>query len=334
MIGFTNISTKDLAPSVNRFARIEPCDHPGDAAYTITDAIHHQLNSCQYCLMGGSSEAHAFTDDSKCACGLLGLKDDADNTSALGRWNNTTQTVALSGRTLYKDGSWNTLCLPFSLSAEQVAASPLAEATVKTLASASYDKNTRTLTLTFSEPQNEIVAGKPYIVKWGNADANVASPLFRNVNINNANTPIETEAATFVGTYSPVSIGEEGDKTKFYLTSDKTLSHPNAAMDINAFRAWIQLPGIADSCLGNVNGDREINVADVTELVGYILGNASNNFILSNADVTGDDEINVTDVTALVDIILHGNNDIQSVVVNIGDDTITYNSDGSSTESR
>ena len=334
MIGFTNISTKDLAPSVNRFARIEPCDHPGDAAYTITDAIHHQLNSCQYCLMSGSSEAHAFTDDSKCACGLLGLKDDADNTSALGRWNNTTQTVALSGRTLYKDGSWNTLCLPFSLSAEQVAASPLAEATVKTLASASYDKNTRTLTLTFSEPQNEIVAGKPYIVKWGNADANVASPLFRNVNINNANTPIETEAATFVGTYSPVSIGEEGDKTKFYLTSDKTLSHPNAAMDINAFRAWIQLPGVADSSLGNVNGDREINVTDVTELVGYILGNASNNFILSNADVTGDDEINVTDVTALVDIILHGNNDIQSVVVNIGDDTITYNSDGSSTESR
>ena len=50
--------------------------------------------------------------------------------------------------------------------------------------------------------------------------------------------------------------------------------------------------------------------------------------------MTGDDEINVTDVTALVDIILHGNNDIQSVVVNIGDDTITYNSDGSSTESR
>lgn len=334
MIDFTNISTKDLAPSVNRFARIEPCDHPGEAAYTITDAIHHQLNSCQYCLMSGSSEAHAFTDDSKCACGLLGLKDDADNTSALGRWNNTTQTVALSGRTLYKDGSWNTLCLPFSLSAEQVAASPLAEVTVKTLASASYDKNTRTLTLTFSEPQNEIVAGKPYIVKWGNADANVASPLFRNVNINNANTPIETEAATFVGTYSPVSIGEEGDKTKFYLTSDKTLSHPNAAMDINAFRAWIQLPGVADSSLGNVNGDREINVADVTELVGYILGHGSNNFILSNADVTGDDEINVTDVTALVDIILHGNNDIQSVVVNIGDDTITYNSDGSSTESR
>lgn len=105
-------------------------------------------------------------------------------------------------------------------------------------------------------------------------------------------------------------------------------------MDINAFRAWIQLPGVADSSLGNVNGDREINVADVTELVGYILGHGSNNFILSNADVTGDDEINVTDVTALVDIILHGNNDIQSVVVNIGDDTITYNSDGSSTESR
>ena len=30
--------------------------------------------------------------------------------------------VTLSGRTLYKDGKWNTLCLPFNFSAEQIAA--------------------------------------------------------------------------------------------------------------------------------------------------------------------------------------------------------------------
>ena len=30
--------------------------------------------------------------------------------------------VTLSGRTLYKDGKWNTLCLPFNFTAEQIAA--------------------------------------------------------------------------------------------------------------------------------------------------------------------------------------------------------------------
>ena len=38
--------------------------------------------------------------------------------------------MTLTNRTLYKDGEWNTICLPFSLDATQLAESPLAGASI------------------------------------------------------------------------------------------------------------------------------------------------------------------------------------------------------------
>ena len=52
---------------------------------------------------------------------------------------------------------------------------------------------------------------------------------------------------------------------------------------------------------GDVNGDGEVNVSDVTMLVSIILGNTP---MIDAADVNGDGEVNVSDVTALVSIIL------------------------------
>ena len=57
--------------------------------------------------------------------------------------------------------------------------------------------------------------------------------------------------------------------------------------------------------IGDVNGDGQITVTDVTLLVNYILGYQNANFIIVNSDVNGDGQITVTDVTALVNIILH-----------------------------
>ena len=48
-------------------------------------------------------------------------------------------------------------------------------------------------------------------------------------------------SVTFMGTYDPVEIGSEGDNTKLYLGDKNTLSWPNAAMSINACRAYFQL---------------------------------------------------------------------------------------------
>ena len=57
---------------------------------------------------------------------------------------------------------------------------------------------------------------------------------------------------------------------------------------------------------GDVNGDGDVSVTDVTLLVNKILGNANDNFIIANADVNSDGVITVTDVTKLVSIILEG----------------------------
>ena len=53
---------------------------------------------------------------------------------------------------------------------------------------------------------------------------------------------------------------------------------------------------------GDINGDGEVNVSDVTALINKILG--SSTYSDASCDINGDGEINVSDVTALINMIL------------------------------
>ena len=55
--------------------------------------------------------------------------------------------------------------------------------------------------------------------------------------------------------------------------------------------------------LGDVNGDKQISIADVTSLVNIVLGKTTT-YNTKVADVNGDGVISIADVTALVNIIL------------------------------
>lgn len=55
---------------------------------------------------------------------------------------------------------------------------------------------------------------------------------------------------------------------------------------------------------GDVNSDREVNTADVRDLVSYLLGNTPENFDIDAADINGDGEVDIRDVTTLIDLIL------------------------------
>ena len=149
--------------------------------------------------------------------------------------------VCLSGRTLYKDGSWNTLCLPFAMTDEQVTAQ-LAPTALMTLKETAFSGGT--LTLDF-ENATTIEAGKPYIIRWGTPDSHpdtdLENPVFSGVTVSTTTNDAVGEAATFHGIYSPVSIGTDGDNTKLYLGAGNKLYWPNAAMTIGAFRAYFQL---------------------------------------------------------------------------------------------
>ena len=92
------------------------------------------------------------------------LGNAANNSSKISDFENEACDVTLKDRTLYKDGAWNTLCLPFSIS--DFSGTPLEGATVTTLESASFDSTNGELTLNFSNPVTTLAAGTPYLIKW------------------------------------------------------------------------------------------------------------------------------------------------------------------------
>ena len=172
------------------------------------------------------------------------LANSTDNTDVIAGAAGKTADVTLAGRTLYKDGSWNTLCLPFSV--DNFTGTPLEDATVKTLASTSFSDGT--LTMNFSDDQTSIEAGKPYIVKWAKPDGytvdggyDISEPMFNGVIISKGTANVETDYVDFIGTYSPVSIYTD-EKTNLYLGADNKLYYPTEPnFQVNAFRGYFQL---------------------------------------------------------------------------------------------
>lgn len=221
-----------------RRAVLYSCDHK-DATISITDGNSHALN-CNYCYT--ASEPHSFGSFGECSvCHLVSLSDDADNSATIAQWNNTEKSVVLTGRTLYRNGSWNTLCLPFAI--DNLTGTPLNDATVKTLSSTSFADGT--LTMNFSASHTNTEAGKPYIVKWAGEDNldDITNPVFEGVTIDETTNKVETDYVDFVGSNHPVDIPGE-DKTILYLGADDTLYYPNDVMTINSFRAYFLLKGI------------------------------------------------------------------------------------------
>ena len=77
--------------------------------------------------------------------------------------NITTTNVMLQGRTLYRDGRWQTICLPFSVDLTDED-SPLYQAIAYKLQSATIEGNT--ITADFGSPVTQLEANVPYIIKW------------------------------------------------------------------------------------------------------------------------------------------------------------------------
>lgn len=137
----------------------------------------------------------------------VSLPANAKNSEALSEDNGKkAETVTLAGSTLIKDGSWHTLCLPFSVT---IAGSPLDGAVVREINSMTFDTDNK-LTLT-STAVTAIEAGKPYIIKWSSG-AQITDPVFSSVTINSA-APTSLESSDgkfkFAGTYDVLGQSEK-----------------------------------------------------------------------------------------------------------------------------
>lgn len=153
--------------------------------------------------------------------------------------------VTVEGRTLYKDGSWNTLCLPFNVT---IGSSVLAGATVMELdvSTEGYVHPTgiegTVLYLNFREV-DEVVAGRPYLIKWMEGDE-LVNPSFANVTIQTTSPAGITSKdgnVSFLGSFSSKKVGAQGDNTLLYLGMGNTLYYPATSMSIGALRAYFQL---------------------------------------------------------------------------------------------
>ena len=174
----------------------------------------------------------------------IALNDAADNSTTIDNKSERTFDVTLQGRTLFKDGSWNTLCLPFNTELKGVLAdAELMELDTKT---EDYDHPTgldgSTLYLNF-KPATSITAGTPYIIKWAKAD-NIVNPVFTDVTLADADAAevkSSDEKVSFVGTYDPVPLPKDVN-TNLYLDKDDTLCWPaEEGFMVNAFRAYFKL---------------------------------------------------------------------------------------------
>ena len=204
------------------------------------------------------------------------LYDNADNTKTISVMAQVSKNdVTLTGRTLYKDGDWNTLCLPFDVSQGN---SILDGATVKELDVDNYydangefytkldyenafrtgfDAETGTLYLYFKNVEADgsgvvLQAGTPYLIKWDKAEGyDNADPATRDITgdlvfydaklLSLPNNAISYDHnVTFIGNYSPVTLAA-GDKSCLYLGAENKLYWPSVDRPINAFRAYFHV---------------------------------------------------------------------------------------------
>lgn len=171
---------------------------------------------------------------------VMEMSDATDIYSFVAANTDKVYDLTLANRTLYRDGDWNTICLPFD---QTIAGSVLDGAEARELASASI--NGSTLNLNFSEPVSKLTAGKPYIIKWAKG-SDISNPVFTGVTVSDANNDFESEAGDvpvrFVGTYEKKVFNDE-DKTVLFLGANNHLYYPDGkgTTTIGACRAYFKI---------------------------------------------------------------------------------------------
>ena len=159
--------------------------------------------------------------------------------------------VNLKNRTLYKDGYWNSLTLPFNISKEKLATTCLAGADIRTYKSASWDGGNKELTITFSATNDgEIKAGVPCLIRWGTPNdapgGTIENPMFTNVSVdlwtqdvlNDGTNPYETvsNGLRFNGQIGPVEL--TSTTRAFVLGAGNKLYKPSRQMWVYATHAY------------------------------------------------------------------------------------------------
>lgn len=150
-------------------------------------------------------------------------------------------TSLVINRTLYKDGYFNTLCLPFSLTASELAESPLAGCELFSFVSATNNNGTLDINIA---PETEITAGVPYLIRWESGE-DLTSLTFNNIVVTTSTgLEVGTGDVTFVGTIGRSTL-PKGNTSYLFVGAENTLywSAVNDDTSMKGFRAYFRING-------------------------------------------------------------------------------------------
>lgn len=159
-----------------------------------------------------------------------------------------TQLSSLEGKTVdaqlnrsfVADGAWYTLCLPFALTADEVAES-FGQCELMKLDHS--QKQSEDLLYIHFNTAIAVEAGTPYLFRPAST---INSPVFKGVTINMQAATVLAPAdglVSMTGTYSPMQVPDG----KWYLGPNNTLYQPQGTVKTKGFRAYFTLA----SSLGN-----------------------------------------------------------------------------------
>lgn len=181
-------------------------------------------------------------------------------------------------RTFYKDGGWNTLCLPFAVNATDFEG-----AEVREVDGTQSSENT----LVFKEA-TIIEAGKPYLIKWANTSNEVYNfdATFEGANFVETPTSVKVDGITFTGFYNKTtadklgtSVAAIGAENKLFKVTSGEMKGFRAAFVLNSTTQASDFKVVID---GTTTGIEDLVVDGVKangrvyNLNGQYVGNSLN----------------------------------------------------------
>ena len=205
----------------------------------------------------------------------LPMREDAANSSLIASYSNKRAGIGLIGRTIYNDGTWNTICLPNS-AGSGIGTNPITNShTIMELdtegkyndAGEEDEGGTHQtgiedgILYLYFKTVDKIEPGKPYIIKYNGASGgNIVDPFFGDTNIADLSTYtgsdaekcqayLEANAATsgdgsvrFIGQFDPFPIDDSNRYKTIMLGPDNTLGF-TSANTLHPCRAHFEILG-------------------------------------------------------------------------------------------
>lgn len=198
----------------------------------------------------------------------LTLDENADDTNTKIEANKG-KTVDVTLTRSLKAGAWNTICLPFDVTAEQVESILKATGNVK-----EFDKDDKATATIYFKPATEIKAGVPYLIK-PTEDAKVLN--FKDVTINNVDelNRINGNDYCICGVFGKYTMNTNG--TELFLNAAGKFVAPAVGKEtMKGFRAYFNVPLNVSAAAININIDGETTGINSIETNATVNGKVYN----------------------------------------------------------